>query len=418
VAGGIEKPQGMTSGRKTVLLVIPNLDFGGAQESFTWLSNMLHRHYHVINVVFNKEGMGPYSFQGPLLSMEIFAASHPVRKVIHFFRRVRWLRKIKARYQPDVSISFLEGADYVNILSRKKDKVIISLRGSKRNDPHIRGVVGWVRHRLLMPVLYRKADEVVAVNAGIVQELRQHYQLQKPVRVIYNPFIQSKWEQGLRNELPHSWKEIFNQPVIISHGRLSPEKGFVRFLHVIAGIVRQGKPVRFLLIGDGPEYTRIVNTCRALNLKVYEARSGGPVFPDAHVYLAGYCSNPFPYLQRASVFVLPSLHEGFGNAMVEAMACSLPVVAADCPYSPREILAPDSGTKNCSMPEWAEYGVLVPPWHHPKAVQSWTDVLIKLLADEKKREYYGNRARLRAESFNETAVASQWKKLIDEISAR
>jgi glycosyltransferase involved in cell wall biosynthesis len=408
----------MTSGRKKVLMVIPNLDFGGAQESFTWLSNTLHRHYHVINVVFNKEGMGRYVFQAPLLSMEIFAASHPVRKIIHFFKRVQRLRKIKAHFRPDVSISFLEGADYVNILSRKKDKVIISIRGSKRNDPHIRGAIGWVRQRLLMPFLYRQADGVISVNSGIAQELMKHYGVKKPVQVIYNPFILSKMEQGLREELPQSWREIFNRPIIISHGRLSPEKGFVRFLHVIASIVRQGKPVRFLLIGDGPEYTRIVDTCQAVNLKVYEARSGVPVFPDAHVYLAGYLSNPFPYLKRASVFVLPSLHEGFGNAMVEAMACSLPVVAADCPYSPREILAPDSGTKNCSMPEWAEYGVLVPPWHHPKAVQNWTDVLIELLEDEKKREHYGSRARLRAESFNETAVASQWKKLIDEISAR
>jgi glycosyltransferase involved in cell wall biosynthesis len=407
----------MTSSRKTILMVIPNLDFGGAQESFTWLSNTLHRHFRVINVVFNKEGMAPYAFQGPLLSMEILAASHPVRKVIHFFRRVRWLRKIKAHYQPDVSISFLEGADYVNILSRKNDKVIISIRGSKRYDPHIRGVAGWIRQRLLMPFLYRKADGVVALNAGIAQELKQHYGVKKSVQIIFNPFIQSKLERGLREELPHSWKAIFIQPVIISHGRLSSEKGFDHFLYALAGIVNQGKPVRFLLIGDGPEYTRIVDTCHRLNLTVYEARSGAPVFPDAQVYLTGYCNNPFPYLQRASVFVLPSLHEGFSNAMLEAMACGLPVVAADCPYSPREILAPGSVAPSLTAPEWAEYGVLVPPWHQPRAVQAWTHALMELLEDESKRKHYGNQAHLRIKAFNETDVANQWKKIIDEISA-
>jgi glycosyltransferase involved in cell wall biosynthesis len=407
----------MTKVRKTVLLVIPNLDFGGAQESFTWLSNMLNRHYHVINVVFNKEGMRPYSFQGPLLSMEIFATSHPVRKVTHFFRRVRWLRKIKARYQPDVSISFLEGADYVNILSRRKDRVIISIRGSKRNDPHIRGAVGWIRKRLLMPFLYRKADGVVAVNAGIARELKQHYGVKKPVQVIHNPFIPSKMEQGLKEELSQSWNAVFNQPVIISHSRLSAEKGFIPFLHVIAGLVKRDKPVRFLLIGDGPEYMRIVNTCHALNLRVYEARSGVPVFPDAHVYLTGYCNNPFPYLNQASVFVLPSLHEGFSNAMVEAMACGLPVVTSDCPYSPREILAPGSIAQSLEAAEWGEYGVLVPQWHQLQAAQVWTDVLMELMEDERKRKHYGNRARLRVESFNEEVVADQWENLIEEISA-
>ena len=66
------------------------------------------------------------------------------------------------------------------------------------------------------------------------------------------------------------------------------------------------------------------------------------------VTLTGFVSDPFPVFRRAELAVSSSLYEGFGNAIVEALACGTPVVATDCPYGPREILA------DC------RYGTLVP----------------------------------------------------------
>jgi glycosyltransferase involved in cell wall biosynthesis len=62
----------------------------------------------------------------------------------------------------------------------------------------------------------------------------------------------------------------------------------------------------------------------------------------------GFVENPFAYMARASVFVLSSAWEEFGNVIAEALACGCQVVSTDCPSGPAEIL------------EQGKYGPLVP----------------------------------------------------------
>jgi len=80
-----------------------------------------------------------------------------------------------------------------------------------------------------------------------------------------------------------------------------------------------------ILLGEGSER----ETLQAL------ARQCGIA---ARVDLAGFVGNPFPFLARCAVFVLPSLWEGFALVVLEALACGAAIVATDCPGLPRELL--------------------------------------------------------------------------------
>ncbi len=131
--------------------------------------------------------------------------------------------------------------------------------------------------------------------------------------------------------------------------------------------VRAVRPARLVILGEArKEEEREALLTLANTLGVVE-----------DVALPGYVDNPLPYMARASVFVLSSVREGFGNVLVEAMACGCPVVSTECPSGPAEIL------------ENGAYGPLVPVGDDA----ALADAILSLLDDPPDRD------RLRARSM-------------------
>ncbi|UIY28919.1 glycosyltransferase [Neorhizobium galegae] len=85
------------------------------------------------------------------------------------------------------------------------------------------------------------------------------------------------------------------------------------------------REARLTIVGEGDERGNLEALIEALNLS-------------QDVSLPGHNPDPLSILSQASLFVSSSSHEGLGNALIEAMACGVPVVATDAPYGPREIL--------------------------------------------------------------------------------
>ncbi len=113
---------------------------------------------------------------------------------------------------------------------------------------------------------------------------------------------------------------------LLAVGRLHLLKGLSILLEALALLVHQHqRKASLLLVGQGPEEASL--RAQAIQLNIAD-----------RVGFCGFQANPGPYYQAADLFVLPSLTEGFPNCLLEALALRTPVIAADCPTGPREML--------------------------------------------------------------------------------
>lgn len=185
-----------------------------------------------------------------------------------------------------------------------------------------------------MRFLFSSADGIVAVSHQVAADLCRELVLNEDcVRVIHNPIVTPDFEDLISRQCQWPWPND-GIPVIVFVGRLSHGKRIDLLLAAYRN-VRRDMPVRLLMVGSGPLRRWLER----------EAVQHG--FRD-DCALTGFVENVLPLIRQSHVLVLPSDYEGFGNVLVEAMACGTQVVATDCPHGPSEIL--DSGT----------YGQLVP----------------------------------------------------------
>ena len=413
----------MSTLQSKIMLLIPNLGLGGAQRVFHDHSIELSKHYSVTEIVFNLDSSNVYAGQNQIKSLDVAGGGNTVEKLRNFYRRVERLKKLKRELGIEVSISHLEGADYVNLLSKGTDKIVLCVHGSKLHDRNINGGLGWLRRQLFIPWLYRRATAIVAVSSGIRDELVNNLGLPADkVQVINNFFDTAAISQQAANEPPAPYSEILaNYPVIATAGRFAPEKNLLALLEVFAQVRQRLPQCKLLLIGQGKQYQPLLDRCQALGLTVYLPEHSPEQAHDAAVLFTGFQSNPHMFIARATLFVLPSLNEGFPMALGEAMVCGRPVAAADCPTGPREMLAP--GTNN-PLPalrnaEPAVYGVLLPIINDPATyladVSVWAESLVQLIEDSVERDRLSQKASERMQDFSRQRIANQWLQLVEKI---
>jgi glycosyltransferase involved in cell wall biosynthesis len=408
-----------------ILLIIPNLGLGGAQRVFHDHSVELGRHFSVIEAVFNMDDGNVYPSTNELVSLDVAGGGSPLTKVRNFWRRIEQLKKLKRARKTDVCISHLEGADYVNLLSKGPEKVILCVHGSKLHDANIQGAVGWLRKKVLLPALYNRADRIVTVSRDIMPELVEGFGVKPEKLLTINNFFEVAQVEAKSHEpLSAAEAAVYAAgPVLVTSGRLAAQKKQAPLLDAFAALLPR-RAAKLVFVGDGELREALTTHARALGLRVFAAwEPGATLTPDHDVYFLGMQQNPFKYLRPATAFVFPSAWEGFPMALGEAMICGLPVLSTDCPTGPREMLAP--ATTAPAVPlrqaERGAYGLLLPMLTQPATLAAdlavWTDAMEALLADPAEQARLGQLARQRMQDFTRERIASQWVALVKEVAS-
>jgi len=302
---------------------------------------------------------------------------------LQFFTDVWKLSRLIRREKPDLVISIITHENVKTVVARSLAWIKTSVMLIDQTS-----ITGWVKSDLprwwlwkrLIKLLYSRADSIVTASRGIKAELVKLGVPPGRITPIYNPVPITYVRQ--QSSEPADFPQTGQEPVIIAVGGLRKQKGYPYLLRAFQQITRS-LPSHLLIVGNGPDREELATLARSLSL-------------DDRIHFAGFKKNPYALMARADIFMLPSLWEGFGIVIIEAMACGLPVVAANCPEGPGEIIS--DGVD----------GLLVPPADSSALAAG----ALRLLENKKLRDTLVKNADIRVHDFELSGIMLQYRDLI------
>lgn len=360
-----------------VVCYLPDMSGGGAERMQVELARYMRARGIDYSFLLDRAG-GPLLDEATTVApVQVLAAN---RQLAALPRLVRYLRQSP----PDVLIVNMEHqavtATIAKYLAGARTKIVVI--------QHIPLSYQVSRHSWkwrYLPLPYRAAliaaSRVVAVSSGVAMDLTQITGFSRDrISVIHNGVIPTQPFGQHGDAPPHPWFQGGNS-IIVGMGRLTALKGFDTLIRAFS-LMPGTRERKLLILGEGEERERLIQLIQDLQL-------------GDRVELPGFVDHPTGWLEKASLFVSASRFEGFGNVIVEALACGVPVVSTDCPHGPREIL------------EDGRYGTLVPVGD-PEAMAA---AIASALASPKDREML----RARGRQFSVEASATQYMALLETL---
>lgn len=305
-----------------IALYLPSLNPGGVQRVMLNLARGLGAAGWRVDMVLAR-AEGPFLKQLPggvrLVDLGGHAVLASLPTLIGYLQREKPRAVLSA--QPHCNLV----AIWARMLSSSSTRIVISehntrLTAAEHAYPVKEKLIPWLMRRF-----YQRADSIVTVSQGVAEDIARITRL-PPGRfhVIYNPIVFPEMQTLAAADIDHPWFRAGQPPVILAVGRLARQKDHITLLKAFAHL-HQLLPIRLIILGEGEKRLELEKLAGQLGI-------------DTDVELAGYVENPFAFMAHCAVFVLSSQWEGFGNVLVEAMACGAQVVSTDCPSGPAEIL--------------------------------------------------------------------------------
>jgi glycosyltransferase involved in cell wall biosynthesis len=304
--------------RSRILLLIPHLGGGGAERVASIVASRLDPdkydvHLGVITGTAAQAGSLPAS-----VTVHVLGTQRVRKSALGIWRLVR-------RVRPHAILSGMAHLNLLVLLLRpafpRKTRVLVRQNAA----PLKRDAGQWTP--LLYRMLYRTADAVVCQTRQMAHEMARASGSSANLHVLANPVD----VPAMRTHAADGEKQWTGPgPHLLAVGRLAPEKGFDLLLRAMALLREQFSSADLTILGAGPEEMKL----RALveELAVGEA-----------VRFAGHVTKPEAWFASATMFVSSSRREGMPNALLEAAAAGLPIVATPVEGGLSQLIAAKEG---------------------------------------------------------------------------
>ena len=388
-----------------VLLLLTSLHGGGAERVAVHLLNGLDPARFDVRMGLLR-ATGPYLAEADAVRIAVapdserrfdFAGANselfrPARLLNGIVAAPRAFRAMIEEFRADVVLSFLKGTNLMvaraiaglapenrpHWIAREGNNVLAVIEDETPGLSAARAV------RALTARAYRQADRVLTLSAGQAGTIAGQLGLD-PAKVAWipNPVDLDAVQRGASKPLVDQPQ----RPFILTAGRLERQKGHDQLLRAFAeGGASASHDLAIL--GKGSLEAEL----RALAQRLGIA---------AQVRFAGFAPTPFAWMAQCDLFVLPSRWEGFGSALAEAMAAGAPVLAADCDYGPREIVAHGVSGWLVPVDDQAALGA----------------AMMRLLGDLGVRQRLATAGQASAERFALPVILERYGALLDEVAA-
>lgn len=310
------------SRRTRILLLLSHLGGGGAEHVIALVARGLSQEKYEVHLglVGQKDRSGE--------SLPAWVSVHPLGAGRARAGALPLLRLIW-RLRPDVVLTGAAEVTFLVLMLRPlfpaKTSVLV------RQNATATSVMAFGRlpriTRLLYRLLYKNSDRVICQSRDMARDLARAAGIgEEQIAVLPNLVDLA----GIRAALRVQGAESSGGLQLLAVGRLSREKGFDLLLQALAMVRERFPDVKLILVGAGREEQALKSLCRQLGLE------------DA-VGFAGRVDPPYAFFARATLFVLSSRHEGMPNALLEAAAAGLPIVATPASGGVVDLLRGRSG---------------------------------------------------------------------------
>jgi GalNAc-alpha-(1->4)-GalNAc-alpha-(1->3)-diNAcBac-PP-undecaprenol alpha-1,4-N-acetyl-D-galactosaminyltransferase len=356
----------MSRTRLRIVMVIGSLKPGGAERVLSLLANELYRSGHVVSIVTIKPGTDVFELESGVQRVRLSIAgesTNPLHALRLFFQRGRLIRDGILAQKPDCVLSFLDVVNVRVLIALWRSRVPVFV--SERNTIHAMKGRLWP---ILRRCTYPRATGLIVQTE---RQAQQFHRYNRNIVVIPNPLV-----------LPEPPSFNAKEPIILLVGRMNYQKQFDTFLDVMSK--EDLGEFRITIVGEHRS-PMIDNINRILSESSLRGR----------VEISGHIANIADYYSRAAVFVLPSLHEGFPNALSEALSYGCSCVSFDCPTGPAELITDGHN------------GILVPD-------QDWDAMkrgVLTVIRDRPLRQRFFHNAVERQAQYALPNIAERWENL-------
>lgn len=353
------------------------LEQGGAERVVSNLANQFAREDYEVIVATEWQGENEFELEKNVRRVHVGLrpSDEGKSRLTKMWLRVKYLRKFLRDEKPDVAIAFAHKANYRALTASvgMKMPVIISVR----TDPV--GHYDSLSDRIRIPLLFPRAAGCVFQTEG-QRDFFPEY-VRKKSRIILNP-VNDKY---LNVQGPAVRKKTVAQS-----GRLVDFKNQPMLIRAFL-MVHEKHPDYDLKIYGGDS---LDGTKEILEKLIRENHA------ENFIRLMGASDSLEKQLPEASVYAFSSDWEGLPNALLEAMALGMPIVATDCPCGgPRTVMTNEVD------------GLLVPI----KDPEAMAEGICRLIEDRELAERLGENARRIGEKVNGKAIIEQWRDYIETV---